>query len=541
MGALALGSSWKACPVHHSRGCGSAGNLTLSIALAQVCQSLGSRKGRMEPEASAAQVASDAQSGLSAAKRARQDSHSDSGVPAPRDQLVELRALCAEQQQQIDYLRWREELWGAVAQRAQPPRELAYWTRAFPLGEKLEITCAAVASDGTQYICTESALYRKTLSGDVQLLGGHRTETGLVDGVGASARLNDPNGIALDERGSRLRIFLADTRNHAIRVVDVHTLEFTTLAGAGYAGFSDGLGRGALFHEPWGIVLDEQDRLFVADSENHCLRWINLATRAVSTFSGAPQQEGCVDGSGSSARFLAPSGMAQYGTGCLCVSDTGNDAIRVVILDDVGVGCLVVTISPWPLDVDGVAGRMRWDSPQGIVVDGQKNILVANSCQIRLIRAAKEPQPSRTEPSAFLNMSVTTLVGRLPKAACGLALDLRGRLIICASANSGEVQVLDTGLHWRYARILYIGALKGNGYSSSERTACGGVGEAGRLKIRCLFALLPRSGKDGWGCPLLAYIIRMVIFCSFSHDKCGHARASLGSSSSGRPMTIRVE
>jgi hypothetical protein len=462
------------------------------------------------------QGAMDARPGQIAAKRARPDSH----VPSLRDELAELRALCSKQQQNIDHLRWREGLWRDIAQRAQPARKLACWAPYAPLGEMMEINCAAVASDGTKYICTESALFRTTPAGDVQLLGGHRTETGFVDGIGAAARLNDPNGIALYERGLYTFIFLADTRNHAIRIVNVYTRAIETLAGAGTRGFRDGVGQDAFFDEPWGIVMDK-GTVFVTDSENNCIRSIDLGSKQVSTLTKCPAQEGSNDGPGGIARFMAPSGIALYETGCLCVSDTGYEAnsdggaVRMVIVNDDGVSCRVVSVSRHNEKATFSGSSTPWKSPQGIVVDSQKNILVADSHKIRLIRAVKNPQATRKDPDAFRSMQVSTLMKQLPKSACSLTLDRRGRIIIIGAGNHGELQMADTSLQWPFARVLYIGALKGCTYSSSVKAASGkeGCQDAASEPMRCLLALLPKSGKSGMGCPLLAYIIKMVIFC----------------------------
>ena len=450
------------------------------------------------------QGAMDARPVQIAAKRARPDSH----VLSLRDELVELRALCSKQQQKIDDLRWREGLWRDLAQRAQPARPLACWTPYAPLGEFMEINCAAVASDGTKYICTESALYRTTPAGDVQLLGGHRTERGFVDGIGTAARLNDPNGMALYERGLYTFIFLADTRNHAIRIVNVYTRAIETLAGAGTRGFRDGVGQDAFFNEPWGIVMDK-GTVFVTDSENNCIRSIDLGSKQVSTLTKCPAQEGGNEGPGSIARFRAPSGIALYETGYLCVSDS---AVRMVIVNDDRVSCRVVTVPRYTENATIPGCSMSWYSPQGIVVDGQKNILVADSDKILLIRAVQNPQPTRKDPEAFgsMRMQVSTLITQLPRSACGLTLDRRGRIIIVGARNHGELQIADTSLQWAFARVLYIGALK---HPSPVKAASGkeGFQDGASGPMRCLLALLPKSGKSGMGCPLLAYIIKMVI------------------------------
>jgi DNA-binding beta-propeller fold protein YncE len=107
------------------------------------------------------------------------------------------------------------------------------------------------------------------------------------DGVGADVRLQHPLGVAF-ERG---RLYVADTFNHKIRALDPETLEVRTLAGTGRPGLADGV-PGAL-DEPGGLSL-AGDRLFIADTNNHLVRVLDLNTGALATlplaFPAMPKQ-----------------------------------------------------------------------------------------------------------------------------------------------------------------------------------------------------------------------------------------------------------
>ncbi|MEP7290121.1 MAG: hypothetical protein ABI835_00005, partial [Chloroflexota bacterium] len=72
------------------------------------------------------------------------------------------------------------------------------------------------------------------------------------------------------------------TYNSRIKAIDPLTNTITTLAGADDAGFHDGIGQEAEFHEPGGLAL-AGNRLFVADTNNDAIRVINLDTQEVST------------------------------------------------------------------------------------------------------------------------------------------------------------------------------------------------------------------------------------------------------------------
>lgn len=110
------------------------------------------------------------------------------------------------------------------------------------------------------------------------LSGGDLFEFGDRDGAGDRARLQHPLGVAVHDG----RVFIADTYNHKIKVLDPASGQVTTLAGTGVAGHADGAAERAQFNEPGGLSA-AGGRLFVADTNNHAIRSIDLATGHVDT------------------------------------------------------------------------------------------------------------------------------------------------------------------------------------------------------------------------------------------------------------------
>jgi sugar lactone lactonase YvrE len=108
------------------------------------------------------------------------------------------------------------------------------------------------------------------------LAGGDLFEFGDRDGSGDDARLQHPLGLALE--GSRL--FIADTYNHKIKVLDPRTRKVSTFAGTGRPGQADG--ERASFYEPGGLSV-ARGRLYVADTNNHAVRVVDLSTGKTST------------------------------------------------------------------------------------------------------------------------------------------------------------------------------------------------------------------------------------------------------------------
>jgi DNA-binding beta-propeller fold protein YncE len=110
------------------------------------------------------------------------------------------------------------------------------------------------------------------------LAGGDLFEFGDTDGKGDAVRLQHPLGVAVHHG----KVFIADTYNHKIKVLDPSSGKVSTLAGTGEPGTADGPANRAQFHEPGGISI-AGDTLFVADTNNHAIRAIDLRRASVST------------------------------------------------------------------------------------------------------------------------------------------------------------------------------------------------------------------------------------------------------------------
>ena len=99
----------------------------------------------------------------------------------------------------------------------------------------------------------------------------------------------------------------------------------TTLAGlAGCTGTNDGTGSAARFYYPYGVAVDSAGNLYVADSGNHTIREVTpVGTNwVVTTLAGLAGSAGTNDGTGSTARFNYPAGVAVDSAGNVYVADT---------------------------------------------------------------------------------------------------------------------------------------------------------------------------------------------------------------------------
>jgi len=209
-------------------------------------------------------------------------------------------------------------------------------------------------------------------TGQVITFAGTAGYSGFANGTGAAARFNNPQGIATD--GTNL--YVADSGNSTIRKIVIATGQVTTLAGtAGSSGSTDGTGAGALFNGPLGIIRDGTN-LYVADSGNSAIRKIVIATGQVNTFAGAAGAPGFTDSTGAAARFNNPQGIATDGTN-LYVADTANHTIRKIVIAT-GQVTTVAGIAGSSGSTDGIGAGALFNGPSAIIRDGT-NLYVADT------------------------------------------------------------------------------------------------------------------------------------------------------------------
>ncbi len=158
----------------------------------------------------------------------------------------------------------------------------------------------------------------------LELLAGSGREA-IVDGERYRAMLAQPSGLSTDGKD----LFVADSEVSAIRSVDLTSAKVTTLIGKGLFVFGDVDGKlqDARLQHPL-AVLWHAGKLYVADSYNHKIKVIDLAGKTIKTFAGSGTA-GLVEGK--SARFSEPSGLAILDQ-TIYVADTNNGAIRTINL-----------------------------------------------------------------------------------------------------------------------------------------------------------------------------------------------------------------
>lgn len=168
---------------------------------------------------------------------------------------------------------------------------------------------------------TENHALRYVADGKVSTIAGSG-KAAFANGLGTSASFNRPSGLATMEDGSLL---VADTENHQIRRVTTKG-EVTTYAG-GSEGCANGSLQSAKFRAPTGLFY-RNGILYIADTGNHRICIVENGT--VSTLAGSLEgTEGFVNGKAEKARFSSPQGVCSDGSS-VYVADTGNGALRLI-------------------------------------------------------------------------------------------------------------------------------------------------------------------------------------------------------------------
>jgi len=251
----------------------------------------------------------------------------------------------------------------------------------------------------------------------------------------------------------------------------------TTLAGNTF-GYAEGTGTSALFRYPAGVAVDNSGTLYVADYQNTMIRRVATATATVTTLAGSSY--GFADGSASTAQFGGPTGVAFDGNGNLYVADPNNQRIRKVVIATGAVSTLAGNGTAG--NVDGIGTAAQFTYPIGVAADGAGNLYVTDqgSHYIRKIVLATR--------------AVTTLAGSgtrgyadgigsaaLFSSPHGIAADGNGNLYV-GDFNNHRIRriVVATGAVSTIAGTGAVGMVDGAGSSAQfygpTGVACDAVG-----------------------------------------------------------------
>ena len=189
----------------------------------------------------------------------------------------------------------------------------------FPIG-------IGVGPDGTVYVADTGNLRVRKVSPDglVTTVAG-TGESGYRDGRALQAQFAGLNELAVDDAGN---IYVTEVANERVRKI-TPSGDVVTVAGTGERGSVNGSAANARFDGPAGIAVDASGNIYVAEFGNHGIRKIS-PDQEVSVLAGG-NGPGFTDGPAAESRFKAPFGIAVDSNGVIYVADSGNHVIRKIV------------------------------------------------------------------------------------------------------------------------------------------------------------------------------------------------------------------
>lgn len=226
---------------------------------------------------------------------------------------------------------------------------------------------------------------------------------GDVDGKGVDAKLQHPLGVAWSSEQNLL--YVADSYNHKIKVVDPKAKHCSSVAGTGEAGDTVGPDfNQSCFNEPGGLCVSDGGRtLYVADTNNHQIKVLDLDSKTVSLF---PISTDCTDAiptrsSGPAKAPVLPKSAARKHMSAVAVSAGQTLTLSLTLSLPEGAHLTEEAPSCWTLSAEGNEWLLEGQTVTGDISDLSRSLRVS----VRLPLALKTQDPSE-EPSVTLSVFV---------------------------------------------------------------------------------------------------------------------------------------
>lgn len=297
---------------------------------------------------------------------------------------------------------------------------------------------------------------------------------GAADGAFDKATFFRPQGMFLNGE----TLYVADTENHLIRAVDLNAKTVSTIAGTGeQARAADyiGMARTVALNSPWDLQMVGRD-LYIAMAGPHQIWRLDLTLREVSPFAGSGR-EARTDGSVEEAAFAQPSALASDGK-TLYVSDAEANIIRAIDLDARTVQTLVGGDLFDFGDRDGTEDNVRLQHPLGLARWNDK-LLIADTYNHKI----KVLDPVKRSVSSFAGSGKPGQAdGAKPSfyEPGGLTV-AKGKLYV-ADTNNHAIRVVD--LKTKETKTLAIRGLQPPAANQSENTEVAPKAEEIKLAVQ---------------------------------------------------------
>ncbi|EDN71345.1 receptor protein kinase [Beggiatoa sp. PS] len=203
------------------------------------------------------------------------------------------------------------------------------------------------------------------------------------NGLATAAKLRNPTAIVFDNNG---HLYIADSGNHRIRKVSGQRTRkpsansiITTVAGNGRSGYQgdNGPATGARLSNPTGLAVDSQNNLYIADTDNHRIRKVDL-TGTITTVAGNGNKGYSGDGDpATAAQINTPTGLEVDSTGNLYIADKNNHRIRKVDTEGI-ITTFTGTGKPGTATDGIIASVAQISQPTDVALDQYGNLYIAD-------------------------------------------------------------------------------------------------------------------------------------------------------------------
>jgi DNA-binding beta-propeller fold protein YncE len=262
---------------------------------------------------------------------------------------------------------------------------------------------------------------------------------GLVDGPALQAQFNQPQGLVLSEDAATL--YVADTNNHAVRSIDLATGEVLTFIGTGrQAAFppTGGSASSTDLSSPWDLELSG-NTLYIAMAGTHQIWAADISTEVVGPFSGSALEDS-TDGDADSAALAQPSGLSLDDGGRLYFADSESSSIRFSETLNGAVDTVVGAENGLFEfgDIDGEATEVRLQHPLGVAWAGDR-LFVADTYNSKI----KVVDPETRESITFAGDEAGWQDGATARFYEPGGLDFAEGTLFVADTNNHAVRLID--------------------------------------------------------------------------------------------------
>jgi sugar lactone lactonase YvrE len=350
----------------------------------------------------------------------------------------------------------------------------------------------AVDASKNLYILTASRVRKVSVSdGTISTVAGGSLSGFSGDGGPASiAQINQATALAVDAAGN---IYIADYANNRVRKVTVSTGIIDTIAGTGKSGFS-GDGNSAIdaeLHGPYGIAVDRNGNVYVADYFNCRIREVSSSNSQINTIAGNGTCGFAGDGGpATSASIGEIFGIALDSQGNVYLADNGNNRVRMIdthgnISTVAGNGAVGL------LGDNGPATSAELETIYGLTLDHSGYLYVLNSAP-GLVRAIG---PGAAQNPTSCNVALSSSD---PKPAMGESITLKASV-----TNNLGLPAISGVITW-YVGAVELGQSRvdGNGIATIVTT----LGAAGDEKITASYAGTP-PGSGSFTLPVSGFAL----------------------------------